>query len=232
MTRQLATFVLLLAGLPWCGRATAEAPRLYDVELIVFTQHGSDDGERMVQPAAGSVRASGAFPDNQFTELSAASYTLNRVRDGLTAARGYTVLFHRAWRQLAYDRNHAVDYPVHSIATGGRNSVDGTVTLVRERYLHLDVDLLLMQAGGNAPVQYSDGAGSTPVYRLSEQRRIKSNEVHYFDHPHLGVIARVTPVQAPDQPAESDAVAPADDAPVPASEDEPVPNDAPLMPAQ
>jgi hypothetical protein len=142
----------------------------------------------MGKPDAGTLRASGAFPENQFTELSQENYTLSRIRGGLSPAAGYTVLFHRAWRQLAYDGKHAVDYPVHSIATG-RNSVEGTVTLSRERFLHLDIDLMLMQADGTA------------AYRLSEKRRIRSSsDIHYFDHPHLGVIARVTPYSTPDQP--------------------------------
>jgi hypothetical protein len=176
----LASWLSVLSGV-----TCAAEPGLYDVEVIVFARRSSEDGERMGKPDAGTLRASGAFPENQFTELSQENYTLSRIRGGL---QGYTVLFHRAWRQLAYDGNHAVDYPVHSIATG-RNSVEGTVTLTRERFLHLDIDLMLMQADGTA------------AYRLSEKRRIRSSsDIHYFDHPHLGVIARVTPYSTPDQP--------------------------------
>ena len=221
----------LLAGLLLqAGLVAAAEPRLYDVEVIVFTQRGSEDGERMVQPNADSARARGAFPEHQFTELSQSGYTLNRISGGLSPGAGYSVLFHRAWRQLAYDSKHAVDYPVHSIAVNGRDSIEGSVTLIAERYLHLDIDLLLMQTGGAAPALYSDGPGNVPVYRLNEKRRIRSSEIHYFDHPRIGVIARVTPYSTPQQSGSVDA---ADDVlpgeqPVPASEEEPVPDDSPL----
>lgn len=227
------TLLPLLAGLllVQSGHVAAAEPRLYDVEVIVFTQHGSEDGERMVQPNADGVQASGAFPENQFTELSQSNYTLNRIRDGLSPRAGYSVLFHRAWRQLAYDRNHAVDYPVHSIAVNARDSIDGTVTLIRERYLHLDIDLLLMQAENSTAVTYSDGPGNVPVYRLNESRRVRSSEIHYFDHPRIGVIARVTPYNTPEQPAAAESpedALPAEQLP-PASEEEPLP-DAPVLP--
>lgn len=221
----LSGVLLLLAWFP----AQAD-PRLYDVEVIVFARQGNDDGETMVRPAAGSGQASGRFASDQFTELSADHYTLNRVRGGLAAASGYSVLFHRVWRQLAYNRSNAVDYPVHSIASNGRDSVEGSVTLIQERYLHLDIDLLLMQAGSG--VVYSDAPGSRPAYRLREQRRIRSSEIHYFDHPRFGVIARVTPVTGTGAAVETSEPAPADanSDTAPVSEEEPVPADA--VPAQ
>jgi hypothetical protein len=41
---------------------------------------------------------------------------------------------------------------------------------------------------------------------LREQRRMRSGELHYLDHPKFGVLARIDPVQAPDEsPAESSA---------------------------
>ena len=148
------------------------------------------------------MRPSGVFPENRFTELSPQFYSMDNIRGGLAAARGYSVLFHRAWRQLAYDRASAIDYPVHSFANKGSNSVEGTITLIVERYLHLDLDLLLMQAGSRRPVLYSDGPGSVPAYRLNEKRRVRSGELHYFDHPQFGVIARITPYIPPEQPPE------------------------------
>jgi len=199
--------LILCCALP----AMADTPRLYDVEIVVFSHlDGSADGE-LLQTGGSPAVAQGAFPEGEFTELSGEFYTLNNIRGGLAASPGYRVLFHRAWRQLAYDRAHAVDYPVHTIADQGRYSVDGTVTLICERYLHLDIDLSLLSATAPGAVKYSDAAGNQPLYRLAEKRRIRSSELHYFDHPRFGVIARVTPVstvpgaELPDESAGDDA---------------------------
>lgn len=187
--RRSAVFFSMLMLL--AAQAAPAAMSQYDVEVIVFSNAsaGSDD-EIMDRPDAAGGYTRGAFPSDQFIELSSGEYRLNNIRGGLASARGYRVLYHRAWRQPAYDRSGAVDYPVHAQAAGA--SVDGTITLIKERYLHLDVDLLLREA---AALPDGDAA---PAFRLSEKRRIRSDELHYFDHPRFGVIARVTPYQSPD----------------------------------
>ncbi len=217
----LAGCVLLL------GMAGQAMPaQLYDVEVIVFSNRtGADDGEQMKRPPVDAARAVGVFPQDQFTELGQGFYTMDNIRSTLSAAPGYAVLFHRAWRQLAYDRENAVDYPVHSFADNGRDSVEGTITLIRERYLHLDMDLLLMTTGTGGQVLYSDGPGSVPAYRLSEKRRVRSGELHYFDHPRFGVIARVTPYESPEQPLAPPVV----EEVLPEDVQEPVEEESPVM---
>jgi hypothetical protein len=86
-----------------------------------------------------------------------------------------------------HDRSRAVPLPVN--AAGGQ--LDGTVTLVRERFLHLDVDLVLQS-----------------IYTLDETRRVRSGERHYFDHPMFGVIAEVTPYSAPAPAAPQETASP------------------------
>ncbi|MGD8312125.1 MAG: CsiV family protein [Gammaproteobacteria bacterium] len=190
---------LLLSGLSLCCTPVpASLPPIYDVEIIVFLHDAAaGHGEQWPRPVR-TDRFNGVFPEGEFTELGKSFYTLKDVGYTLERSPGYSVLFHRAWRQLAYDRDEAVAYPVHSIIENGRNSVEGTVKLLRERYLHLDMDLFLMSSNGNPEVLYSDAPGNVPLFELREKRRIKSTELHYFDHPRFGVIARVTPYIPPD----------------------------------
>ncbi|PPD04194.1 MAG: hypothetical protein CTY29_06735 [Methylobacter sp.] len=46
------------------------------------------------------------------------------------------------------------------------------------------------------PAAVSDFSTSAPAsaFRLKESRGIKFNEIHYFDHPKFGVIAKVSPL--------------------------------------
>lgn len=74
--------------------------------------------------------------------------------------------------------------------------VDGTVTLSLARFLHLQTDLLYRRAA-NEPlagdhVRTVEG-GLFVESNVSERRRMRSREVHYLDHPMLGVIVEVTP---------------------------------------
>lgn len=41
---------------------------------------------------------------------------------------------------------------------------------------------------------------NTPIayFELSESRRMRSEEIHYLDHPALGIIVKITPIEAPE----------------------------------
>jgi hypothetical protein len=188
--------VLMLASI---HTAWAALPPIYNVELIVFiNKYPNDDGEQWDTPDPDAIKPSGSFPEDHFTELAMEFYSIENISDALKRSGRYSVLFHRAWRQLSYDKANAVAYPIHSLAENGRDSVEGIVKLVRERFLHLDVDVQLMSAATGTEVLYSDSPNSQPAFELTETRRIKSNVLHYFDHPRFGMIAKVTPYIPPE----------------------------------
>jgi hypothetical protein len=197
-TARLFIVALLVAASP----AVVAAAPTYDVEIIIFRHNVmSDAGERWTTPATSDLRPTRVFSQDEFTELARDLYQLDGIHGGLRNSSGYSVLLHRAWRQVGYDAAHAIAYPIHSLAENGRDSIDGSVTLIRERYLHLDVDLVLTRANGAAPAN-TGGADSRPAFRLNEKRRMRSREVHYFDHPRFGMIAVVTPYDAPEDEPE------------------------------
>ena len=41
----------------------------------------------------------------------------------------------------------------------------------------------------NIPIAY---------FELNESRRMRSEEIHYLDHPALGIIVKITPIEAPE----------------------------------
>jgi hypothetical protein len=191
------------------GPVKAEYPPIYDVEIIVFRNLAPDDGgERWATPVIPQNAHRRSFPAGEFTELAYRLYQMQNITRALENSRDYEVLYHRAWRQLAYDKRNSVAYPVETeIEKGKGNSVQGWVKLIRERFLHLDVDLFLMANQG----QSSGISGyRIPLFEIEEKRRVRSGELHYFDHPRFGVIARVTPYRPSGSPAETpDADAPA-----------------------
>lgn len=98
-----------------------------------------------------------------------------------------------------------------------RLPLDGSVRVSVSRFLHLDVDLTftreealtpeeIQQIGDSnavieireTPQTTQNSAAAIPThtlrtYRLVEERRMKSKETHYFDHPAFGVVATITP---------------------------------------
>ena len=193
--------LLLLSALSagYCAPVLAAQPASYDVEIVVFAYRNvAANGEQWSVLAPEKTASPGNYNDSQIHELPVNAYRLNSISNGLRQSSSYSVLFHQAWRQPAYDEANAVHLPVHAVTASGNNTIEGSVRLIRERFLHLDADLLMMSAGNYNPVVDVNMAAA-PVYSLREKRRIKSNVTHYFDHPHFGIIARVTPYYTPEE---------------------------------
>ncbi len=76
--------------------------------------------------------------------------------------------------------------------------VDGAIRIRSGFYLHVDVDLTYFNAlpAENRLVRSVDELQQDPFaklpIRLKETRKIKLNEIHYFDHPMFGLIIQVS----------------------------------------
>lgn len=179
----------------------AAEERVYDVEVIVFSNHTSgDDGEHWPTTIRDDFYTREYATMGEYTELPESTYQLNGIAYGLKQSRGYKVLLHKAWRLPARDASSAISFPVDTAVASLGKQLTGNIRLIRERYLHLDVDLILAAANTSTTASYNDESTGSPVYELREKRRIKkSGTVHYFDHPRFGLIATITPYQSPEQ---------------------------------
>jgi len=188
----------------------------YDVEVIVFRNlSGQSGGEQWPWRDTEQPQGISRFPlEKMLDELPASDYRMQQIATALNRSGAYRVMAHKAWRQPARKRMDSVPY---EFAPAAGDGLTGAIMLVRERFLHLDIDLALARSDGS----YAD----VPVYTLQEKRRVRSGELHYFDHPRFGVIAEVTPWEVP-EPAVTEPL------PLPAGSEaagEPVPTDPPLV---
>lgn len=133
-----------------------------------------------------------------YTMLDSEELTLDRVFARLNNLDAYTPLIHAGWSQEALLEEDAQAF---DLAVLGSLRPAGTIRLHRSRFLHLTLDLLLQNdyRYSFAPVQFDDpywplAELRAPLrYRIDVQRRIRSDEVHFFDHPAFGVLISVRP---------------------------------------
>ncbi len=72
-----------------------------------------------------------------------------------------------------------------------RPLVHGTVTISLARFLQVEIDLLYHRPANGDPAP----PDSMPTrFRLVAERRMRSGELHYIDHPLFGVLILITPV--------------------------------------
>lgn len=182
--KHIAAILLAVIAVP----AAAQEPTSYRVELVVF-QRLKDVGtpeitiapEIFADGAAGYPGAGnpvdpedeglGPAPDGRLSVTPASLTTLAAASARLARSAGYRVIFEKAWVQPGLPRNASP--PVRLAG----DAVSGESRLYRQRFLHLGLD-----------ITFGDDQ------RLTEWRRMRSGEAHYYDHPLFGAIAVVVPV--------------------------------------
>jgi len=76
--------------------------------------------------------------------------------------------------------------------------IDGSIRIRSNFYLHVDLDLYYFKNVYNdnqminEEVEFSDSSFKELTIELKESRKIKLNEIHYFDNPMYGVILQVS----------------------------------------
>ena len=172
----------LLNTLP-AGAAPADKESTYEIEVVVFENRlpeltGDEmltwDAERRAKKLENAVTPEAAV---------SAPYLRPTITSLLNQDGHYRVLAHQHWKQTIDART--VARPVRVVAANPAE-LEGTIRFYMSRHLHLDVDLLLRETAPGSGVK---------VYRLAEQRKLKSQETHYFDHPKFGVLVRVMPLE-------------------------------------
>lgn len=186
-------FLLLVAVAP----VRAET---YRVDLIVFRNLWGVDADEKPPPAHEPDLRGGIEPSNVDALARA---VIHLVADGdfalgpewasLKSSKQFRPLVRLAWTQddPPQDRGPAILIHAGSKMTvgepggfGARETmeVEGKVSLLLTRFLHLDVDL-----------RYADpGTDPLAIWPLVERRRMRRDELHHLDSPRLGVIARIT----------------------------------------
>lgn len=211
--RLLRIFLLLAAALLCVVARTASAAEpartsepLYNVELVILrpvaplgvAEDWSVEARDASAPVEGEEEtgvASAAAGGGRMAvrTLSSAQYRLAAVDASLARSRGYELIRHVGWSQAATPRGAGLAVELADIAPEGE-PLRGTIALERGRYLHLKLDLAYTPAVPPSSL-LGAGADSGPVtFTLRQNRRVKSFERHYFDHPAFGVIAMVSPV--------------------------------------
>ncbi len=202
ISRFFLAFVLVISP-PLVLGADAQ-PRQYEIELLIFENLVvADNGEvwpadysdwfeeSVDEPAPAPAEA-----EQREWLRDASQMRLVAERNTLGKSARYRVLAHFAWRQALLDRSGARAFDIPVEKTTGKNYVDGTVRVAVERYLHLNLDLQLHLARQDFTAQMSEAGFESPEIRLTESRRMRSKEVHYFDNPRFGVIALITPYES------------------------------------
>jgi len=197
--------------------------RMYQVELIVFARNQVSAEEhwpsniKLAYPDNLINLTADANSSEEFSILAPHARTLNLQANTLSKG-SYSLLYHQAWRQMIYGRKTNI-----AISGGkkfnGHQELEGSIALSVGQFLRVQTNLWLTQfvptgstlAHPNLTQTWpelpfrpntstSEGEKSQDylikrIVKLNQERSMRSSEIHYIDHPLLGIIVKIVPVE-------------------------------------
>ncbi len=160
---------------------------------------------------------------SQWRTIPEEEYILNNVAQRLKQSGKYRILKHIAWRQPVFERKDSQAISIKAgrdfsgqfperayrqfefndqtqVNTGNTDNkvpeLEGTLNVVITRYLHIYSDLVY-RIPRTIPNEVSDALDRTQVlvdYSVNSHRRMRSRELHYIDHPVVGILVEATPI--------------------------------------
>ncbi len=204
----LLTVTAIVIGLK---ASAAEPARLqetaYNVELVIFrpltplgiAEDWSVEGLKGRSGASASEEDNGASSAAEggdrlaVSSLSPALFKLAAVESSLQRSRGYQMIGHVGWTQIAVPRGSGLAVDLSEVGLSGP-PVRGTGALERGKYLYLRLNLAFSPSDPPASLVGTVQNDGSVTFSLNQVRRVRPFERHYFDHPAFGVIAMISPV--------------------------------------
>ena len=213
----------ILAALNEADRIAAELERQNILSDITIAEGTSSEANELGEPPPVDIpqsspalvspppTARGNYERNlrAFEQtLSTNSFKFEKGRDleahvrSINRQRHLRPIFHKRWRQMTPPRSAPI--PIRIEVPENEPRLKGTISLTVERYLHFKTNLWYETPDlGELPRFLStDGASQAtkPTDRfvhIRNSRRMRSEEMHYIDHPKVGILVYVTPLEVP-----------------------------------
>jgi len=221
LTKLIITSCLLalLPALP------AQSASWYQVEVLIFANDdpAALDDEFWptgltvpVRPEA--VKLSGRSDTQQpYSRLPGSSLLFNSEKKRIEQYDGFRVLFHGGWMQPVGSKRSAK--PVHirsgQILDNGQYELEGYITIDKGRFLHFRPNLFhsrqltrqernILRSFEQQDLSTENSEPNLPptldipdflTVQMDQGRRMRSKEVHYIDHPLMGILVLMLPLK-------------------------------------
>lgn len=194
---QIILIALLFFTVATAQAAPSNQSNNYEVEVLVFRNlmpslvgnelWTQDTVNPVIKDLANAVSPVPAPPVDS---------VLSDAAIALSGNPHYQLLVHDSWIETAETRFASKPVRISASEPGNPQELDGTVRFYLNQYMHVVLHLLLKEPAPDSGASIFGAPAAPVLYRLDDQRRIRPNQVNYFDHPMFGVLLRVTRVPA------------------------------------
>ena len=177
-----------------------EAPQRYQVEVIVFEHLALKGWTEEYWPMTVEI-PNIEQAQNFSTTNTAPLYLKNSpsmlATEAAKVAKNYRILYQKSWTQNALDKPKTPNLLIEG--ANASTQFFGTVKMYQSRFNHIMVDLnfdrLIPNQVREAFAQMQKmNVNELPAqwsFHIKDQRKVKSGELHYIDHPLFGVLVQV-----------------------------------------
>ena len=173
----------------------------YDTEILVFQYTDIQEyTEKLNTPNVSHIKFN---LDLTSLLLKTSTIEIEPVIDGylstqardLATAQNYRIIFYGGWSQKTSNRKNAPYVEVNLPEIYGRgDALTGVIRLFATDLLYIDV-LMRYTPPATSGVNSHNSSDPLLFYFIDERRRVKFDEVHFFDHPKFGVLVSVRPIK-------------------------------------
>lgn len=189
-----------------------ESLKQYDVEIILFedshsryinsqtwAQETKTEDASIIEPRLKTedVKAEVISNASEETYSDIPPVILKSEFKRINISKEYNVLFYGSWRQAGLDKKKAFSINIEKLknlhkSTSG-NTITGNLKLVLARYLHIYGELDYQINNSDTDSTTEDAVVENKNFPMSIHRRMRSKELHYIDHPLVGILIQINP---------------------------------------
>ena len=187
--------IAFLVLLPSISISATDQSR-YKIEALVFKSLSASESNEIWPTESGIAepQSQSMASQSEIVQLRSSSENkgeLVNIKERMEDSGEYIVLDYRKWRQLADSRSQS-PVTVYDSRYEDIGQLKGIIQFYMSRFLHINVDLSL------APEHYTiteteSGQTGRPLFQIQQDKRIKSKNIYYFDHPEFGVLVYINP---------------------------------------
>jgi hypothetical protein len=203
---------------------TAASLQEYDIEVIIFEDaharyinseiwNQNSTAESEMFNSETSTKNIGELSKEEINKTSFKNINPTILKSEYKRIRNsseYNILFYGAWRQAGLSDSDAFEINIDDLNNTDKSTSENTITgnfkLILARYLHIYAELEYHRKDNNEASAASTNAEQSnnlnssltvenKPYPISIHRRMRSKELHYIDHPLVGMLIQINPVE-------------------------------------
>lgn len=181
--------IALLFCLMYCQSSTVFAEsRTYDVQVLVFSHITPQTIQLQRWPAIP------AAPTTNGITPTHTAYDLQHEKKILERNPNYKILFDGSFQETWHAENTTITLPI--ISNTPQSALSGAMQITLAHYFDVHTNLILSEQTStlakiaNTPY-FSQWSQPTFRFQLLQDRRMRSDELNYLEHPLIGVLIKI-----------------------------------------